>query len=79
MRNVVHGNPVLFCKRLRMYRAASGLSQLEVERRAQLTRGQYWRIENNYDTATPAELRRIAKALGIEREMLTAPAEARIA
>jgi len=50
-----------------MYRAAKRprLSQLDVERRAKLTRGQYWRIENEADDATDSELRRIARVLGV--------------
>jgi transcriptional regulator with XRE-family HTH domain len=57
--------------RLRMFRAARGLSQLKVEQRAKLTIGKYWRIENGYDDATDAELRRIAKVLGVTFEHLT--------
>lgn len=47
-----------------------GYSQLEVERRARLTRGQYWRLENGYDTATDAELRRVAKVLRVTVDAL---------
>jgi transcriptional regulator with XRE-family HTH domain len=56
--------------RLRMFRAARGYSQLRTEQRAKLARGQYWRIENGYDTPTDRELRRIAKALGISTDDL---------
>lgn len=56
-----------------MHRAMRGYSQLEVERRARLTRGQYWRLENGYDTATDAELRRIAKVLRVTVDVLALP------
>jgi transcriptional regulator with XRE-family HTH domain len=59
--------------RLRMYRAAKGYSQLEMEDRAGLTRGAYWRIENGYQVPTDKELQRIARALCIPLETLTAP------
>lgn len=61
--------PVL-TSRLRMFRAAKGISQLKVEQRAKLTTGQYWRIENGYDEATDSELRRIAKVLNVTFEQL---------
>lgn len=61
---------VELCSRLRMFRAARGYSQLKVEQRARLTRGQYWRIENGYDEPTDAELRRIAKTLNITLDAL---------
>jgi transcriptional regulator with XRE-family HTH domain len=60
-----------------MFRAARGLSQLKVEQRAKLTTGKYWRIENGYDEATDAELRRIAKVLHITIEQLTEATEAK--
>jgi len=56
-----------------MFRAARGISQLTVEQRARLTRGQYWRIENGHDEPTDAELRRIAKTLRITVETLSEP------
>lgn len=56
-----------------MYRAARGYSQLDVERRARLTRGQYWRVENGNDTATDAELKRIAKVLRVSVDALVLP------
>lgn len=56
-----------------MFRAMRGYSQLEVERRARLTRGQYWRLENGYDTATDAELRRVAKVLRVTVDALALP------
>lgn len=58
--------------RLRMFRAKSGLSQLRLEQRAKLTTGKYWRVENGYDDATDAELRRIAKVLRVTPGQLTA-------
>lgn len=80
LQGMYHTRPVnervstpILCGRLRMFRAARGYSQLEVERRARLTRGQYWRIENGYDTATDPELRRIAKVLRVTADALALP------
>lgn len=56
--------------RLRMFRAARGLSQLEVEHKARLAKGKYWRIENGQNEATSSELRRIAKTLRVTVDVL---------
>lgn len=63
----------MLTSRLRMFRAARGLSQIKVEQRAKLPKGSYWRIENGYDDASDSDLRRIAKVLHITFDALIEP------
>lgn len=60
-------------RRLVVARAEKGISQNEVDVRARMRPGKYFRIENCYDEATPKEQRAIARVLGSQPDSLFAP------
>lgn len=51
--------------RLRVLRAECGVSQLDLAIAIGMSRDRYWRYENGYDTPSPAEQARLAKALKV--------------
>ena len=53
-------------RRYKALRAATELTQLEIQALARLTKGRYWRIEQGYDFPTADERKALARALKVQ-------------
>lgn len=50
----------------RRLRLNADVTQLEVEARARLTKGRFWKLENGFENATNEERPALAKAFGCD-------------
>lgn len=70
--DVLQGVAVTVGERLRYWRERRALSQRELAEAAGVAQNTVWRTENGEAAAHPATLRKLAQALGIPVDQLTA-------